>query len=301
MQPINIGVLLTCFNRKPKTLACLDALFHQSLPSDVTLTVYLVDDGSTDGTGNAIAQTYPQVKLFTGNGNLFWNGGMRFAFSEAMKDDPDYYLWLNDDTIIIRDAVKILLQVSQELAQKGEKDAIVSGSTRDPQTGQTTYGGVVRENAFHPFRYKLLEPNQEAQECGTVHGNCLLMPRSVVEKVGNLDPNFIHYLGDWDYGLRARQKDCTVWIAPGHLGTCSLNPQVTKVAASSLDEGLKKVNSPKGLAFSDVTLQSFDEWKVFTQRHGGIVWPIFWILPYRRLILLYVLNKLGLSHQEYKN
>jgi len=72
-----IAVLITCFNRKAKTLESLRLLFAQDLPPDVSLQVYLVDDGSTDGTGEAIAQTYPQVTILSGTGSLFWNGGMK--------------------------------------------------------------------------------------------------------------------------------------------------------------------------------------------------------------------------------
>jgi GT2 family glycosyltransferase len=72
------------------------------------------------------------------------------AFSEAMKDDLDYYLWLNDDTIIYPETVSVLLDTSHKLSEKGETKAIVGGSTCDPETGQTTYGGVVRNNPLHP-------------------------------------------------------------------------------------------------------------------------------------------------------
>jgi len=295
MNRTKIAALLTCFNRKEKTLACLDALFKQALPADVDILAYLVDDASTDGTSEAVRQIYPQVKIFSGDGNLFWNGGMRGAFTEAMKDDPDYYLWLNDDTLIYPETVRVLLETTQKLSEKGETKAIVGGSTCDPETGKTTYGGVVRNNPLHPFRYGILEPTKEPQMCDTMHGNCVLIPRSVVQMVGNLDPAFVHYIGDWDYGLRARQKGCTVWIAPGYLGTCSLNPQVTKTAADNLSEGLDKMSQPKGLSFKDTTLQPAQEWKVFTQRHGGWLWPIYWLLPYRRLVWLSVLSKVGLT------
>jgi hypothetical protein len=33
-----------------------------------------------------------------GDGSLFWNGGMRLAYADAMRSDFDYYLWLNGDT-----------------------------------------------------------------------------------------------------------------------------------------------------------------------------------------------------------
>ncbi|WP_333410708.1 hypothetical protein [Microcoleus sp. LAD1_D5] len=52
MNGTRIAVLLTCFNRKQKTLACLEALFNQTLPADTSLTTYLVDDASTDGIGS---------------------------------------------------------------------------------------------------------------------------------------------------------------------------------------------------------------------------------------------------------
>ncbi|MEG3936819.1 glycosyltransferase family 2 protein [Microcoleus sp. S36b_A3] len=298
MEQMSIAVLMTCHNRKLKTLATLESLFKQILTSEVALNTYLVDDGSTDGTAEAVQQTYPQVKIFSGDGNLFWNGGMRGAFSEAMKHDPDYYLWLNDDTIIYSKTISVLLETAQKLSEKGETKAIIGGSTCDPETGQTTYGGVVRNNPLHPFRYGILEPTEDPQMCDTMHGNCVLIPRSVVQIVGNLDPAFVHYIGDWDYGLRARQKGCTVWIAPGYLGTCSLNPQVTKMAAENLSEGLDKMSKPKGLSFKDATLQPAQEWKVFAQRHGGLLWQIYWLLPYRRLVLLSVLSKLGLTKNK---
>jgi glycosyltransferase involved in cell wall biosynthesis len=116
---------MTCHNRKLKTLLTLESLFKQTLTSEIALSVYLVDDGSTDGTSEGVQQKYPQVKLFSGDGNLFWNGGMRIAFSEAMKDEPDYYLWLNDDTVLAPEALNTLLATSGELFEQGEKKAIV--------------------------------------------------------------------------------------------------------------------------------------------------------------------------------
>ena len=289
---------MTCHNRKLKTLATLESLFQQTLTNEIALSVYLVDDGSTDGTAEGVQQKYPQVKLFNGDGNLFWNGGMRVAFSEAMKDDPDYYLWLNDDTVLAPEALDTLLTTSRDLTAKGETKAIVAGSTCDPDTGDFTYGGIVKITFLLPFKFRFLEPTKAAQSCDSMNGNCVLIPRTVVDIVGNLDPAFIHYLSDWEYGLRARQKGCTVWIAPGYQGTCSANPQATKIAAEDLAEGLQKMNQPKGLAFKDATLQPASEWKVFARRHGGLLWPIYWLLPYRRLIWFSVLSKLGITKNK---
>jgi GT2 family glycosyltransferase len=92
---MKIAVLLTCFNRKKKTLKCLSSLFAIS-----NFDVYLVDDASTDGTSEEIQVQYPSVNIIKGNGNLFWNRGMYLAWSYALNDNYDYYLWLNDDVVL---------------------------------------------------------------------------------------------------------------------------------------------------------------------------------------------------------
>lgn len=281
-----LAALLTCHNRKPKTLACLKALFNQELKTEVAIDVYLVDDGSTDGTAIAVAQSYPQVKILQGNGRLFWNGGMRLAFAEAINHDYDYYLWLNDDTVLYPNALSNLLDAVTGLQARDEHRVIVAGSTCDPNTQALTYGGVVRRSRWRPLKFDLVEPGEDLKRCDTINGNCVLIPREVVQVVGNLDPVFTHYAGDWDYGLRAKQQSCTVWVAPGYVGTCSQNYQPGSEAnpPMHLDEGLKKIGQPKGLAVKEQILHPLGEWKVFAQRYAGFFWLVYWLIPYRRLL-----------------
>lgn len=289
-----LAALLTCHNRKLKTLACLKALFNQELKTEVAIDVYLVDDGSTDGTAIAVAESYPQVQILQGNGRLFWNGGMRLAFAEAIKHDYDYYLWLNDDTVLYPNALNNLLDAIAGLQAKDEHRVIVAGSTCDPKTKALTYGGVVRRSRWRPLKFDLVEPGEDVKRCDTLNGNCVLIPREVVQVVGNLDPVFTHYAGDWDYGLRAKQQQCTVWVAPGYVGTCSQNYEPGSEASPpiQLDEGLKKIGQPKGLAVKEQILHPLGEWKVFAQRYAGFFWLVYWLIPYRRLLWSSLLNGL---------
>ncbi len=282
-----VAVLMTCHNRQEKTLLSLEAFYQQDLPLGVEVQVYLMDDGSTDGTAEAVRTIYPQVKLLQGNGSLFWNGGMRLAFAEALKSDYDYYLWLNDDTLLYPKALVTLLATSCRLADQGYVRAIVTGSTCNPETGAHTYGGVLRSSWWRPLRFQGVEPGEEAKHCDTMNGNCVLIPKEAVRVVGNLDPAFSHYVGDYDYGLRARQQGCTVWVAPGYTGTCLPNPSCGRMTHSDLTlrKRWQKIGQPKGLAVKDATLQPLEEWRVFAYRHGGPFWPIHWLLPYRRLLL----------------
>lgn len=288
MPLTTIAVLLTCYNRREKTLQCLQALYQQSLPEGIKLQPYLVDDASTDGTAEAVKQIYPNIHLIQGTGSLFWNGGMRSAFAAAQIEDPDYYLWLNDDTVLYPHALNTLLNVSTQLASQGRDKAIVVGSTLDPETNTPSYGGLKQTYWWHPLKFHHIYPDSsQPQLCDTLHGNCVLVPRIVAALVGNLSPDYTHNLGDYDYGLKARHKGCSVWMSPGYLGTCSANPPSSRMVKSELTQAnWNQVDRPKGLALKDVNLHSFNEWKAFCREHGGAFWLFYWLLPYRRLLWL---------------
>jgi GT2 family glycosyltransferase len=268
---------MTCYNRRDTTLACLEALNQQ----DVNFDVYLVDDGSSDGTSEAVRIYYPAVRILEGDGNLFWVGGMRMAFAEAFKGSYDYYLWLNDDTILEPKALSNLINIHHELTKHGHSHSIIVGSTRDPLTGKPTYGGAVQSKHWYSNKFEFVEPGKTPQECDTLYGNCVLIPHSVAEKVGNIDAAFIHSLGDLDYGLRARKLGCSVWAAPGYVGTCSKNSVSGSWADTNLPlfERLKKVFQIKGFPIR--------AWTVFVKRHSGPFWFIYWLLPYVRAVIGY--------------
>lgn len=293
MKSKKIAVLLTCFNRKQDTLNCLRALFDQVNIDDlVSLDIYLVDDGSTDGTEVAVKQMFPQVNIILGDGNLFWNGGMHKAFSVAIKTDYHYYLWLNDDTVLEPDVVQRLVNTSIDLAGQGQTTAIIAGATCSAETGTTTYSGVCRQYWWWPLRFSLVEPQSKPVRCDTMSGNCVLIPREVVRLIGNLDDSFKHYLGDYDYGLRASKQGASVWLAPGYIGTCNLSKlERRKQVKIDFKNVREKLEQPKGLAIADTDLTSLREWKVFSKRHGGYLWPIYWIAPYRRLLFASIFSR----------
>lgn len=268
------AVLITCHNRKAKTLACLDALFKNTLPENCSLDVFLVDDGSTDGTEQAVRERYTQANIFKGDGSLYWNGGMRVAFAAAMEKGFDYYLWLNDDTHLYPNALDALISTHERLSKVDRAPLIIVGSTQDIDIAKLTYGGMRRVSKWLLLRMGKVMPQTEAVQCDTMNGNCVLLSRSVVKLVGNLDGSYTHSMGDIDYGFRARKLGCKIWVVPGFVGTCDLNTGKGMWAdvRLPLQERWKRMLGPKGLPPK--------EWLAFTHRHGGWLWPVLWVNPY---------------------
>jgi GT2 family glycosyltransferase len=272
-----IAILMNYYNRCRMTLACLDVLSRQQ----VSFQVYLVDDGSTDVTQVAISTKYPSVEILQGDGSLFWVGGMRMAFAEALKVSHPYYLWLNDDTLLEPDALNTLLDTHQALIAQGMPNAIGVGSVKDPVTHKQTYGGRTRPNRWYSFKFEPVEPAHYPKKCDTMQGNVVLIPRSVAKTVGNIDIFFIHNFGDLDYALRAKQSGCSIWTAPGFVATCPQN----SVRGSYVDitlpvqQRLQKVFHVKGFPIKS--------WMFYLKRHSGSFGFMYFLLPYVRAVVGY--------------
>jgi GT2 family glycosyltransferase len=263
---------MAAYNRRDLTLACLRSLRAQRAPG-VTLDAFVLDDASSDGTSQAIAAEFPEVAVLRGTGGLYWNGGMRAAFGAAMAGDYDYYLWMNDDTTLDDRALAVLLDTERDVRRRGDQAVIVAGSTRHPETGELTYGGLVRRSRWRRLRWGLVSPADHPRQCETINGNTVLISRAVVRRVGNVDPAFVQQMGDYDYGLRAGAAGCSVWIAPGTVGTCAAHPPRRPGERPFLDEW-RRLWSLKELRPGP--------WAVFSRRWAGRLWPLYWLSPYLR-------------------
>lgn len=207
----SIAVLMTVHNRKDITLECLNHLYCNKIAEGYSLRVYMVDDGCTDGTPEAVKKEYPQVKIISGDGNLFWNRGMIRAWEESIKDNPSYFLLLNDDTLLFPLAVQIMLNALTQT----DSMCLISGATKATNSDSVTYGGRIGN--------KDVSPNGTLQRIDLINANCLLVPREVYNKIGMLDSYFHHSMGDWEYGLRANKAGIKNYLAPDYIGTCDLH------------------------------------------------------------------------------
>ena len=266
-----IAALLACHNRRAKTLACLRS-FLPDASTEYTLTVYLTDDGSSDGTAAAVRAEFPAVRVLRGDGSLYWAGGMRLAWDAAAREgDYDAYLWLNDDTLLNDGAIGNLVHVASRAAPA--VGAIVAGTTADPATGRPTYGGYADASDTAP-----LAPSGLVQSCAVANGNILLVPRAVFRAMGNLDPAFAHNFADFDYVLRARAAGFAACVAPGLLGRCPRDPDPEWCTPGiPLVQRWRALHRPTGLPPR--------EYFTYQRRHFGVAWLSALLKLYVRALL----------------
>ncbi len=247
---MNTAALLTCHNRKEKTLACLKSLYR-ILPE---VEVYLTDDGCADGTAEAVKSIFPKAHVIQGDGTLFWNRGMLAAWKEAVKGDYDEYLWLNDDVELYPDFYNEL----KACCPNG--DCIVSGLIEDFGKTRILYGG-------YDASKQLVQATGQSQVIRWMNGNVVLVSKAVVNRIGLLDPYFVHDLGDVDYGMRAWECGIAVVstrcpIAAGYRNdVCRVRKWGT-----TLTQRFKALNKPLGSPLA----QNF----YFRRKHFGLLHAI---------------------------
>lgn len=265
--PITVAALITCHNRKEKTLACLSSLLAQARPH-VHVHVVLVDDGSSDGTANAIARLLPEVEVIAGSGNLYWAGGMAVAERRVQEASWDYLLWLNDDVTLASDAIDALIAAST-----ARSDAIVVGLVEDPETHSPSYGALAKCGQG-PLDYS----PAGATACGpfvAFNGNVVLIPVAIRRALGPIDGALGHAYADLDYGLRATAAGFSIVQTPDPVGTCLRNhgPKMPR----GVRERWRLSQTP--------TYQPWRSQMRFLRRHGGPDWFLRLWAGYARILI----------------
>ena len=278
---MKIAILLTCHNRKDKTISCLSSLYEAELPSNYVFDTYLVDDGSTDGTSATVKNSFPEIKVINGDGNLFWNGGMRLAWKSAVDHDQfDFYIWLNDDTILDKNALHLLFKDYHEACLISRKEVVITAACRDNyDTKVFSYGG---RNDSGP-----LIPNGNLQMCKFINGNLVLVPKKIFEEIGFLSKSYTHAMGDFDYGLRAQLNGFDCYTTKQFIATCPTNKGIPAWCnpKNSLRERWKLFHSPRGL--------NMKEYITFRKRFWGYKWIKFALKAYFRVLFPSIYLKLN--------
>lgn len=273
-----IVALTTCYNRRISTLASLEDLHAQDLPDDVSLAITIVDDGSTDGTAEVVRQKFPDVEILSGNGSLYWAGGMRYGWEESVKDKSfDFLLVYNDDVRLKVDAVWDLISVSRSVAKEYGPLHAVAGGFTDRSGQRITYGGFRHSSQWHPLRFEHVLPTGTRQKIDSLNMNFSLITADALNEIGFLASYFQHNGADIEFGNRLCKTGGSIWLAPSVVGWCERNMEI----GTSLEKGIS--TSERWRRLVNIKEEPPLQRARYFQAHGGWFWPILWASPYLRV------------------
>jgi GT2 family glycosyltransferase len=266
-----LAILLTSFNRRETTLLSLNAI-DAAVAGCCQYRIILVDDGSTDRTGDAVKGAFPSASVIRSSGNLFWNGGMRLAWQTALNLEPHFFLWLNDDTILFPGAIAALLSAYR---QSNHQRTLLVGRMIDPISGEVSYGGYKRKQGLSRLNFRHLTENETY--CDTMNGNCVLIPSIAATEIGINSEFYTHAFGDIDYGLRARLKGYDIVELKEPVAAQEGNIKYLESIAKLTTRNWRYIIfNPKGIPIR--------EHYYFCRNYGGKLWILNFLLRYFKLL-----------------
>lgn len=195
-------ILIPVHNNVDITMQCLRLLAMQTWQD---FEVIVTDDGSTDGTPEAITQEYPAVTVLRGDGNLWWTGAINMAMESILPRaaDDDYILTLNDDVTFKEDYLANLAEAAR--LRPGWLIGSVSLDQANPQNVLDT-GGYIDWRTRRARKAKFQYGPYFNEETNSLSGRGMLIPVEAFHKVGTFNvAKFPHYGADIEFSIRAER------------------------------------------------------------------------------------------------
>jgi hypothetical protein len=191
-----ISIITINYNSLPYTLELLASLQKSTYTN---FEVIVVDNNSKQKPADIIHETYPSVIVVESIANLGFAGGNNLGLTKA---SGEYIFYVNNDTELAADCMQILMKTALTLKDLGA----ISPKFHYYHTDKLIeYAGYSRINKF-TARNKAVGGHQQDDGSYTgliktnyAHGGGMLMPRSVIDKVGKMPEVFFLYYEEMDW------------------------------------------------------------------------------------------------------
>lgn len=275
---MDISVVVVNWNTRELLLGCLASVFETM--RGMEFEVWLVDNGSHDGSLNAVKQDYPIVRIIENQENLGFAAANNQAFRQM---SGRYALLLNTDAVLTGGAVQELygfmetnpdvgMACGQLLNDDGSKqNSIANFPSLLTLLCNETILRVLFPKKFPSKRRQYGEPI-EVESC---IGACLIVRKEAMDEIGLLDESYFFFMEETDWAFRMRGADWKVCFVP--------SARILHLQGQSVGHSLKS-----RIMFYRSRYIYFGKW--YSRSY-----PLFFLAVFARLLVNACLNLLGVA------
>lgn len=223
---IKTSVIIVSWNTRHLLADCLYSVVENPPPK--TYEIWVVDNGSTDGTQAMLAADFPQVRLIQNRENV----GFARANNQAIEQSAgEYILLLNPDTVVHPGALAALVKFLHHTPSAGAVGPLILNPDGTLQMSAYPAPTLFREG-WRLLHLDALKPvgeyrqsawgRTEPRPVDNLLGACILLRRAALAQVGIFDEQYFIYSEEIDLCFRLRRAGWQLFWLPTasivHLG-----------------------------------------------------------------------------------
>lgn len=212
-----LSIIIVSYNVREELARCVDAV--APLCQDGAADLWIVDNASSDGSADCIADHWPHARLIRNPRNA----GFAAAVNQGLAaSNGTYALLLNPDVVVTPDTLPAMLTFMAEYPGCGIAAAQLlnaDGSAQASVHAFPTPGRWIAESLFWNRMMRPVRRFDRPAPVDAVPGACLMARRRMIAEIGMLDERFFLYAEDVDWCLRARRAGWSVYLVPEALAT----------------------------------------------------------------------------------
>jgi len=248
--PPKVFVLILSYNGRRWLEECLPSVLQMDYPN---FEVVVIDNGSSDGTGEYLQSEFPDVQNVRIFPNVGYSRGFDAGLVYAAARGAEYFLIMNNDTVIDRGALTALIETATAMDHAGFITGKVYfharpdvfqcvGKEEDPVRWNGNYMGF---GEIDTGQY------EEITERVWVDDVYVLVSRKMYDEIGGYDTQYFFQCEEWDWQIRAKKKGWHIYYTP----------------AAKIWHRVSATIGGAGGPISEYFLQR--NWVVVIARHGG--------------------------------
>lgn len=219
-----VDIIILNWNGREHLVECLESLRGTTYPA---ARVVVIDQGSTDGSQQAVLEQYPEATLLALDRNVRFCRANNIAMEWSRGEGAEYFFLLNNDTTVYPDCIEKLVETAEADPRLGivspRNYRYYAPDVQDLGVHITWWTGDL-----HSIRKGEVPPGVQVLLCDYTWGCAMLIRRAVFEATGGFDPRFVMYHEDADLCLRARRH--------GHLTATRLDAGIRHKLAVTNDQ-----------------------------------------------------------------
>jgi len=221
---MDLSVVVVSWNVKDLLAACLNSVFSSLSATVLDYEVWVVDNASSDGSPAMVRERFPQARLVANPDNRGFAAANNQALTQA---GGRYSVLLNPDTVVIADALGILLgflDSQPSVGMAGPRLAYTDGSFqhsafRFPSLAQVFHDFFhvhhrLRDSRFNGRYPRALYESGRPFPIDHPLGACMMVRRQAFQQVGGFDEQYFMYCEEVDWAMRMKQAGWDVYCVP---------------------------------------------------------------------------------------